>query len=396
MKDVLQKQDTIISVQHVTKSFKIPLDGSMNIKQKVVNIFKGSKGYRNFTPLRNISFEIKEGDFFGIVGRNGSGKSTLLKTMAGIYTPESGQVKVKGLLVPFIELGVGFNPNLTGRENVYLNGALLGFSRKEIGAMYDEIVEFAELQDFMEEYLKNYSSGMQVRLAFSIAIRARGDVLLLDEVLAVGDEAFQRKCYDYFNNLRRNKKTVVLVTHNMGAVETFCTKGLFLEDGEIKLIGEPHEIASAYSKSNDRSIKANEDIVDKAYGDNKSNILIKILDKNGESCSKFMAGDTMTVRLEWKIENVQHVGVAVYKSNGDYVYGTNTYIEKYQLSSGNKVHYTVTLNVAEGSYFLKAGLFGENDAIRLDFEEHGTGFVVNRNKDDYRWGGVTKLKSRWG
>jgi len=395
MKNIPDNQ-TVVSVNHITKSFRIPLDGSMNIKQKIVNVFKGSKGYRVFTPLNDISFDIKEGEFYGIVGRNGSGKSTLLKTMANIYTPEKGSVKVKGLLVPFIELGVGFNPDLTGRENVYLNGALLGFDRYEITAMYEEIVDFAELHDFMEECLKNYSSGMQVRLAFSIAIRARGDILLLDEVLAVGDEAFQRKCYDYFNDLRRNKKTVVLVTHNMGAVETFCTKALFLEDGEIKLVGDPHEVASAYSKSNDKSISLQESLSDNEYEKNRNqNININIVDKNGKTTSKFTAGDTMTVEVSWTNSDVKNIGVAIFKSNGDYVYGTNTYIEKIELSKNKKMSYEVDLNVAEGSYFLKAALFGENDAIRIEFEEHGTGFVVNREKNDYRWGGITKLTSRW-
>ena len=181
----------VVVATNVVKSFRVPLEGSSGLKQKLINGLKGIRGYRDFTPLNNISFEVNEGDFFGIVGKNGSGKSTLLKTIAGIYMPNKGLIEVHGTLVPFIELGVGFNPELTGRENVYLNGALLGFSRKEISNLYNEIVDFAELSEFMEERLKNYSSGMQVRLAFSIAIKARGDILLLDEVLAVGDSAFQ-------------------------------------------------------------------------------------------------------------------------------------------------------------------------------------------------------------
>src|SRR5690606_31573026 len=158
-------------------------------------MFRGKRTYEKQQVLKNISFEIKKGEFVGIVGRNGSGKSTLLKLLAGIYSPDKGSIEVNGKLVPFIELGVGFNPELTGRENVFLNGALLGFNRKEMQAMYKDIVEFAELERFMDQKLKNYSSGMQVRLAFSIAIRAQSDILLIDEVLAVGDAAFQQKCY---------------------------------------------------------------------------------------------------------------------------------------------------------------------------------------------------------
>ena len=241
-----KKKNIAVEVKNLTKSFKIPVEASNGIKQKIINVFKGVKGYRTFTPLNDISFEVEEGDFFGIVGRNGSGKSTLLKTIAGIYSPEGGSVSVGGTLVPFIELGVGFNPELTGRENVYLNGALLGFDRAEITAMYNDIVSFAELEDFMDEKLKNYSSGMQVRLAFSIAIKAEGDILLLDEVLAVGDEAFQRKCFSYFAHLKKEKKTVILVTHDMDSVQRFCTKALMLDSGEVVVTGNPATVAQKY------------------------------------------------------------------------------------------------------------------------------------------------------
>jgi len=239
-----------VSVNSLTKTFKIPTESSNGIKQKTINYFKGKKGYREFTPLRDISFEIKKGEFFGIVGKNGSGKSTLLKSIAQIYTPTKGSVQVNGSLVPFIELGVGFNPELTGRENVFLNGALLGFSHKEMELMYDDIVEFSELADFMEEKLKNYSSGMQVRLAFSVAIKARGDILMLDEVLAVGDAAFQQKCFDYFEKVKRSDQTVVFVTHDMNAVRRFCSRAMYIEDGHIKYIGSPQEIADLYTEIN--------------------------------------------------------------------------------------------------------------------------------------------------
>lgn len=239
-----------IIVDGLTKTFKIPTEMSSGIKQKTINYIQGKRGYREFTPLKNVSFTVNEGEFFGIVGRNGSGKSTLLKTIAGIYSPTKGGVEVKGSLVPFIELGVGFNPELTGRENVFLNGALLGFSRQEMEIMYDEIVEFSELADFMEEKLKNYSSGMQVRLAFSVAIKARGDILMLDEVLAVGDASFQQKCFDYFEKIKRSGQTVVFVTHDMNAVRRFCSRAIYIENGNIKHIGSPQEIADLYTEIN--------------------------------------------------------------------------------------------------------------------------------------------------
>lgn len=296
-------KEVVVKVENLKKTFHIPLEAHNGIKQKLINTIKGRKGYREFTPLNDISFEIEKGDFFGIVGRNGSGKSTLLKTLAGIYNPDGGAVHVNGTLVPFIELGVGFNPELTGRENVFLNGALLGFSRKQMESMYDDIVDFAELHDFMEERLKNYSSGMQVRLAFSIAIRADGDILLLDEVLAVGDEAFQRKCNEYFNTLKKKGKTVILVTHSMSDVNKFCNKAMMIQDGRIILRGNPEEVANEYSVENTKSINTVvaakpeprvENIIEKSVSD----IDVKLLSKKVIS-----EKDKIQVKVEYTINS---------------------------------------------------------------------------------------------
>ncbi|MGF2159044.1 ABC transporter ATP-binding protein [Enterococcus avium] len=243
-------KDIAVKVDHIRKSFHLPTESTSSLKRTIVNYFKGIKGYREQQVLKDISFEVNKGDFFGIVGRNGSGKSTLLKIISQIYVPEEGTVEVNGKLVSFIELGVGFNPELTGKENVYLNGALLGFSVKEIDQMYDDIVDFAELSDFMNQKLKNYSSGMQVRLAFSVAIQAKSDVLVLDEVLAVGDEAFQRKCNDYFMQAKKESKTIILVTHSMDSVRKYCNKAILIDKGEVKILGTPDEVANQYSLDN--------------------------------------------------------------------------------------------------------------------------------------------------
>ena len=383
----------IVEISKLTKSFKIPLEASSGVKQQLINILKGRKGYRVFTPLKDISFTINEGDFFGIVGRNGSGKSTLLKTIAGIYAPNSGSVKVHGSLVPFIELGVGFNPELTGRENIFLNGALLGFSHEEMESMYSAIVEFAELEDFMEERLKNYSRGMQVRLAFSIAIRAHADILLLDEVLAVGDEAFQKKCYSYFDKLKREKRTVILVTHDMAAVERFCTKAVFIEDGHVKMIGKPYRIAAAYSRSNSQ----NYDRTTGLNSDNEGTVPFKIVLRgiDGKEKTMYDFEETMTVDLSWQQKGVKHVGVAIFRENGEYVYGPNTYQEKTSAIKDQTAHYTVKLNLNEGRYFIKAGLMGANDTKVIAFIEEGPFFSVQRDYGHGRWGGVTKLDHTW-
>lgn len=239
-----------VKVDHVSKYFKLPTEATNSLRTAMVNRFKGIKGYKEQHVLNDISFEVEKGDFFGILGRNGSGKSTLLKIISEIYVPEKGSVTIDGKLVSFIELGVGFNPELTGRENVYMNGAMLGFSTAEINAMYDDIVDFAELHDFMNQKLKNYSSGMQVRLAFSVAIKAQGDILILDEVLAVGDEAFQRKCNDYFQERKKSGKTTILVTHDMGAVKKYCNKAVLIENGLVKAIGDPFDVSDQYSFDN--------------------------------------------------------------------------------------------------------------------------------------------------
>lgn len=247
----VDERPVVLKVDHVAKMFRLPTEQATGLKMAFLNWTKGIKGYTEQHVLRDINFEVRQGDFFGIVGRNGSGKSTLLKIISQIYTPEQGSVTVKGKLVPFIELGVGFNPELTGRENVYLNGALLGFTRTQIDTMYDDIVEFAELEDFMDQKLKNYSSGMQVRLAFSVAIKAQGDILVLDEVLAVGDEAFQRKCDNFFAEIKKDPtKTVILVTHSMDAVKKYCNKAILIKDGEIIASGDKNDVADRYTLEN--------------------------------------------------------------------------------------------------------------------------------------------------
>lgn len=243
-----KNNEVAISVTNISKAFKLPHEKQSSIKGMFVSMFHGKRTYERQQVLNNVSFEVKKGEFFGIVGRNGSGKSTLLKLLAEIYSPDAGSISINGKLTPFIELGVGFSPELTGRENVFLNGALLGFQREEMVSMYKDIVEFAELERFMDQKLKNYSSGMQVRLAFSIAIRADSPILLLDEVLAVGDTLFQKKCYEYFKKLRHDKKTVILVSHDTGVLQEYCTQGVLIEGGKIVSEGVIDKVISDYIK----------------------------------------------------------------------------------------------------------------------------------------------------
>lgn len=301
--------DYAIKVDNISKSFILPHEKQGSLKSTLINFHK--RGYEKQEVIKNVSFEIKKGEFFGIVGRNGSGKSTLLKLLSGIYTADSGHIHVQGKLTPFIELGVGFNPDLTGRENVYLNGALLGFTRKEMNTMYDEIVEFAELERFMDQKLKNYSSGMQVRLAFSIAIRAETDILVLDEVLAVGDEAFQRKCNEYFAKVKKDEsKTIVLVTHGMDAVRKYCSKAMLIKDGQIELIGSPEEIANRYTLEN---FEARKKAASKNAGDHSTGLSERVpYFKVTSPINKVLTSDDELIfNIEYEIKDNTPVSVFI-------------------------------------------------------------------------------------
>lgn len=338
----MAQNEIAVKATDIKKTFRIPLEASNGIKQKLINAIKGRKGYREFSPLNGISFEINRGDFFGIVGRNGSGKSTLLKTIAGIYAPNGGAVQVNGTLVPFIELGVGFNPELTGRENVFLNGALLGFSHTEMEAMYDEIVEFAELYDFMEERLKNYSSGMQVRLAFSIAIKAEGDILLLDEVLAVGDEAFQRKCNKFFEKVKQDKsKTIILVTHSMDDVKKYCNKAMMIDKGRVVSYGSPDVVADEYSleninSSNERSKRR---IEEKESATIDVNLLSRASLKNDETLELEVTYKNDDNRKVYPKVVINFNSVPVMASNAKILYNIVTADTK-----EHKIHYSLPLD----------------------------------------------------
>ena len=234
-----------IQIENVSKAFLVPHQRRTSIKELFLHPRRKIE-YDHIHALRDVSLEIDNGEFFGIVGPNGSGKSTLLKILAGIYRADAGAVRVNGLLSPFIELGVGFNPDLNARDNIRINGTLLGLSPKEVAERFDEIVAFAELERFVDQKLKNYSSGMHVRLAFSIAIQVPFEILLLDEVLAVGDQSFQEKCFLTFEEMRREGKTVVFVSHDLASVLRFCDRVVLIEHGRIVTLGPAREVIEQY------------------------------------------------------------------------------------------------------------------------------------------------------
>jgi ABC-type polysaccharide/polyol phosphate transport system ATPase subunit len=257
-----------VEIEHVFKTFRLPKQQYSTLKERALHPF-ASMQFDELKALKDVDVTIAKGEFFGIVGRNGSGKSTLLKCLAGIYRPERGRIALHGRLSPFIELGVGFNPDLTARDNVVINAVMMGLSRREAGKRFDAVIEFAELREFVDLKLKNYSSGMAVRLGFATAIQVNADVLLVDEVLAVGDAAFQQKCFEEFTRLKAEGKTVVFVTHDMHATERYCDRSMLIERGDVLQIGEPHDVARAYNELNfGRLAHSVED--DTRYGDHQA------------------------------------------------------------------------------------------------------------------------------
>jgi ABC-2 type transport system ATP-binding protein len=238
-----------IQVEDLEKAFRIPTQRVDSLKERMTHPL-AAREYRELKALDGISFEIRQGEFFGIVGRNGSGKSTLMKLIASIYEADGGKIRVAGRLAPFIELGVGFNVELSARENVVLNGVMMGLTPSEARSRLDAVIEFAELEEFIDLKLKNYSSGMLVRLSFSLMLQADADILLIDEVLAVGDASFQQKCADAFRTMKGEGKTIILVTHEMAAVETYCDRAMLISEGKIEGLGDPVEVANKYLQLN--------------------------------------------------------------------------------------------------------------------------------------------------
>lgn len=317
----------VITVDNVSKDFVLPHEKTNSIKGLITGLTKPRGGKDVQHALKDVSFEVNKGEFFGIVGRNGSGKSTLLKMLAGIYQPNVGTVRTRGRLVPFIELGVGFNPELSGRENIYLNGALFGFSRSEIDAMYEDIVSFAELERFMDQKLKNYSSGMQVRLAFSMAVRAEADILLIDEVLAVGDADFQRKCFEYFRELKKQKKTVVFVSHDMNAVREYCDRAVLIDSSRLIASGSAEEIAEDYTKLFSET-DVEQPQTSQKWGVGGVEIEKVVTDKNAYTPEDEYIEISVTIKSLQDFQDDLVTGIAIKNEAGDVICGTNSRIIK--------------------------------------------------------------------
>ena len=360
-------KDIAIRVEHLSKTFRIPHEKVSSLRGAFVGMFQGKRTFEEFQALDDVSFEVKKGEFFGIIGRNGSGKSTLLKILAGIYQPDKGKVTVNGMISPFLELGIGFNPELSGRDNVYLNATVLGLTKKQIDKKFNDIVAFSELERFIDQKLKNYSSGMQVRLAFSVAIHANRDILLMDEVLAVGDSNFQRKCLDFFKEFKKQGRTIVLVTHDMGTVLNFCERAILLNEGKLISEGDPTSVLKQYASINSEQTRKNisgESLRSKWWGSGE--IVIDAVEMYTESSFNIdsrtiFSGDLVIFRVRFHSdETVIHpvFGLGIHSEDDDsYCVALNSSIDGYvfERDALKRGYIDITIpefNLNQGRYYM--------------------------------------------
>jgi ABC-type polysaccharide/polyol phosphate transport system ATPase subunit len=428
-----EQNQIAISVKNVSKQFSIPHEKISSIKIAFINIFK-KHSYETFYALKDVSFEVKKGEFFGILGRNGSGKSTLLKILAGVYTADKGHTKAHGLISPFLELGIGFNPELSGRDNIYLNATVLGLTKKEIDAKFDSIVAFSELERFIDQKLKNYSSGMSVRLAFSVSIHANREILLMDEVLAVGDANFQSKCLREFAKYKEQGKTVILVTHDIGTVQRYCDRALLLRNGEIAMIGSAEEVGNEYIYQNmsdeekriikeqeQAKIKAEKDMIQaqieseklkgKAQEEEKARLEaekqrqaeeqkrleeerknkvaeitgVEFLDKNGKVKNVFETGEELNIKVGCifrKQIKDPIFGVVIRNEIKKDVFALNTMHQKIETGLIKKgttdVVFSVKNYFSTGSYYISPAI-ANNDASNIDWKDNYRSFkIINK------------------
>ncbi len=404
-----QDEDAII-VENVSKRFRIPHEKKTTLFEHIKSTFTGiSSQYEEFLALKEVSFRVKKGETLGIIGENGSGKSTLLKIIAGVLTPDSGRVKVNGRIAPFLELGVGFQPELTAEENVRLYGAVMGMSKKEIEDKFEEIFEFAELQRFKDMKLKNFSSGMYARLAFATATATNPDILLIDEVLAVGDAAFQRKCKDRMDEFIADNKTIVLVSHASQSIIDMCKTTLLLSRGSMEKLGFSKDVMDYYNTKlhSIEEKKLAEKFEDKGKEETQNPpvarvIDVKLYDENGNETKKFFTNKKFTARITYfadkKIEN-PIFGFAIHRNDGLLIIGPNTRVHNVQIpwiEGEGIIEYSIdNLPLLKGLYIVSAGIFNliKGNYIVLDYQDKKFYFEAFDNSiEEY---GLIYTKSEW-
>ena len=388
-----------ISVEHVSKNFRLYTERNQSLKAMALS--RTRVRYEEFAALKDVSLEIPAGVTYGLIGENGSGKSTLLKCMARILRPESGSIRTEGKVSALLELGAGFHPELSGRDNIFLNGAILGMSKKQLTAKFDEIVGFAGLEKFIDTPVKNYSSGMYVRLGFSIAINVDPDILLVDEVLAVGDEQFQRKCSEKFADLRESGKTVVLVSHALGSIRTLCDDVALLEHGELRAVGRSGEVIDTYLADVhvDRTADGEHG---SRWGSGEGRIeRVELLGDDGSSTTEVKTGDAVTIRLHYRFqEPIERpvFGIAIQTLEGMTVSGPNTrqggFVPDRLEGEGYVDLHIDRLMLVAGTYDISVSLYDYSCSHAYDFRYLTFRFDVQRGDPTEEFG-VLALGGTW-
>jgi lipopolysaccharide transport system ATP-binding protein len=399
----------VVEVSHLTKRFRLPLDKSTTLKYRVTH-WRSTSRYRDLNALQDVSFEIPAGQFLGIAGPNGCGKSTLLKILCRIYEPTRGSAVVNGEFSAFLELGVGFNPELTARENIFLGGAVLGLTRAQLRDKVDEVLAFAELEDFAEQKLKNFSSGMQVRLAFTVAILARTDLLIMDEVLAVGDASFQEKCFETFNTYKREGKTIVLVSHDLVALEEYCDRVLLLNHGEVIADGPAAEVTSAYHRmiaEHSMAIAQDRSMVSASRDPTQSGaraveiVSVGLLDGDGQPARGFETGSAMTLTIEllaFRDVGDFVCGMAIRRVDGLLVAGTNTFLDHVTVPSsppGNIISLRFAIDslpLLAGGYIVQVSAHDIASTVMYDASDPAASFHVD---DSVGHVGLLEMHGTW-
>jgi ABC-type polysaccharide/polyol phosphate transport system ATPase subunit len=366
---------TAIEVQDVAKKFRLVHERQSSLKATILNGFRRSV-HEDFWALNDVSLQVPQGSTYGLIGHNGSGKSTLLKCMARIYRPDRGEISYQGRMSALLELGAGFHPELSGRENVYLNGSILGMSKRDIDQHFDDIVEFAGLEQFIDTPVKNYSSGMFVRLGFSIAITVEPDILLVDEILAVGDESFQTRCMEKFADLRRAGRTVVLVSHSLDSVRSMCDRAAWLDHGQLVKEGDAYDVATSYLEQVHDERRAKEALsggvtTEEDARDGWHLGEVKVLSHNGKEIGATFSGSEVTLQVEFESPEATAVALAigVYRTDGVHVAGP---VHRFRVEPGK-----VTANYRIPKLALAAGTY--DIAVRL-LDDHLQSSYANRRR----------------
>jgi lipopolysaccharide transport system ATP-binding protein len=395
-----------VELQNVTKRFMVYPEQHRSFQETFIRLFRRrrSSGHE-FWPLRDVSFEINQGDFLGVIGRNGSGKSTLLKLISRIIDPTSGTIKVQGRIASLLELGAGFHPELTGRENIYLNGSVYGLSRAEIRSRAKDIIAFSELAEFIDVPLKHYSSGMYVRLGFAVAVHTNPDLLLVDEVLAVGDADFQSKCLDAIQKFRASGGTMVLVSHDLATIQNLCSRALWLEDGLVQAFGQPTDVVMSYLRylADDREKgQLQQPVSGRRWGTGKVQVTdLKLFDGEDQSQGVFKNGDDVEVRIYYRAkESIDGpvFGLAIHDQNGIHISGPNSDFGGVQIprveGDGVICYRIPALPLLEGSYLISVSCHNREDTEMYDYQDRVYPFRVGRGASPERYGLVT-LRGEW-